>query len=227
VQYFRLLIIVLCAADLIFTAPAFAANEKNDVSPAQEEANYTKAIEGRTANILKAVALNDTNQVARVHGIIMAQWRALNAWHNENDAKLKAAKADTNAVGQIQKSLKQLHRKFIAALSECLTPAQIETVKDKMTYGVVEVTYRAYVEIVPNLTDAEKAKILELLKEGREEAMDGGSSREKAEIIKRYKGKINLYLTRNGHDVAKAYKDWGARQKVKAAAAATNSVSAP
>ncbi|MGH7993638.1 MAG: DUF3826 domain-containing protein, partial [Limisphaerales bacterium] len=65
------------------------------------------------------------------------------------------------------------------------------------------------------------------LKEGREEAMDAGSSKEKAVIIKKYKGKINIYLTAHGHDVGKAYKDWGARQKAKAAAAATNSVPAP
>lgn len=219
---------------LIFTllvpVSALAAKGKpaeTNLSPAQIEANYTKAIEGRTANILQALALTDTNQAARVHDLIMAQWRALNAWHNENDAKLKAAKSDTNAVAEIQQSLKKLHGKFIFGLAEHLTPAQIETVKDKMTYGVVEVTYRAYLEIVPNLTDAEKARIMERLKEGREEAMDGGSSQEKAAIIKRYKGKINVYLTANGHDVAKAYKDWGARQKARTAAAATNSAPEP
>ena len=223
---------MLCAGNLLFTVSTSAVQEKPSATGTQlssqpTETNYTKAIEGRTAAILQALALTDTNQIARVHDIIMAQWRALNAWHKENDAKLKAAQADTNAVAQIQESLKELHRHYIAALSEYLTPAQIEIVKDKMTYGVVEVTYRAYLEIVPNLTDAEKAKILELLKEGREEAMDGGSSHEKAMIMKRYKGKINLYLTGNGHDVAKAYKDWGARQKIKTTAAVTNSAPAP
>src|SRR5579859_2224932 len=88
------IITVLCAGNLIFVTPAFATEEKapgTSHSPSEPtEANYTKAIEGRTANILKALALNDTNEVARVHDIIMAQWRALNAWHNENDAKLKA-----------------------------------------------------------------------------------------------------------------------------------------
>ena len=210
--------------------PTFAAKEKpaeTNLSPAQVEANYTKAIEGRTANILKALALTDTNQALRVHDIIVAQWRALNAWHNANDPKLKAAKADTNATDQIQGSLKKLHREFIGRLAENLTPEQIEIVKDKMTYGVVDATYRAYLEIVPNLTAAEKEKILELLKEGREEAMDGGSSKEKAAIIKKYKGKINVYLSANGHDVARAYKDWGAKQKAKAAAAATDSDAGP
>lgn len=216
--------ILLLTAAMLAAAPTFATNgqsAKTNLSPEQAEANYTKAIEGRTANILKALALTDTNKAARVHDIIMTQWRALNAWHNENDAKLKAARSDTNTVAQIRTSLKTLHNEFIAKLSTDLTPEQVETVKDKMTYGVVEVTYDAYLEIVPNLTDADKAKILQLLKEGREEAMDGGSSQEKAAIMKKYKGKINNYLSATGHDVAQAYKDWGAKQKARAA---TNSL---
>jgi Protein of unknown function (DUF3826) len=213
--------ILLLMAALLFTAPTFAANgesAKTNLSPDQAEANYTRAIEGRTAKIMRALALADTNEAARVHDIIMAQWRALNAWHNENDAKLKAAKSDPNAGAQIQASLRRLHNEYVAKLAEYLTPAQIETVKDGMTYGVVEATYRAYLEIVPNLTASDKAKILELLKEGREEAMDAGSSKEKAAIMKRYKGKINNYLNAHGHDVGKAYKDWGAKQKAKTAA---------
>lgn len=213
-------------AALLISLPAFAAKEKpaeTNLSPEQIEANYAKAIESRTAGILQALELSDTNRAARVHDLIITQYRALRAWHDEHDAGLKAAKSDTNAVAQIQESLRKLHREFVAGLSENLTPEQVETVKDKMTYGVVQVTYNAYLEIVPNLTDADKAKILELLKTGREEAMDGGSSQEKAAIIKKYKGKINIYLTAHGHDVGKAYKDWGARQKATVAATATNS----
>ena len=85
-----------------------------------------------------------------------------------------------------------------------------------MTYNKVRVTFDGYLQIVPHLTDPEKARILELLKEAREEAMDGGSAEEKSAIFKKYKGKINNYLNSNGHDVAKAYKDWGERQKAKA-----------
>ena len=59
--------------------------------------------------------------------------------------------------------------------NEQLTPEQVEIVKDKMTYGTVKVTYDNYCKFVPQLTDDQKAKILETLKRGREEAMDGGS----------------------------------------------------
>ena len=77
-----------------------------------------------------------------------------------------------------------------------------------MTYNKVKVTYDAYCSIVPNLTDAEKARIMELLKAAREEAMDGGSAPEKSAIFKKYKDQINSYLDVQGHDTAKAFKDW-------------------
>lgn len=204
-------------AALSATFPGLAVTDpsaQTNLPPEQIESN-SNAIENRAVNIMNALALSEPNKAIGVHDIVFAQCQALSAWHNENDPKLKAAKSDTNTVNQIQASLKQLHDQFITKLSENLTPSQIEIVKDKMTHGVVQVTYNAYLEIVPNLTDADKAKILELLKDGREEAMDAGSSKERAVIIKKYKGKINNYLNAHGHDVAKAYKDWGAKQKGK------------
>ena len=57
-----------------------------------------------------------------------------------------------------------------------LTPEQVETVKNKMTYKKVKVTYDAYCAIVPNLTEKDKAKILEVLKEAREEAIVSATS---------------------------------------------------
>ncbi|HEY1788021.1 MAG TPA: DUF3826 domain-containing protein [Verrucomicrobiae bacterium] len=217
------LLSILAAVSVGFSAAAAKdQSAQTNLTTGQIEANYTNAIENRTANILAALDLADSNKTARVHDIIFAQWQALRAWHDENDPKLKAARSNTDAVAQIQASLKQLHNEFITKLSDNLSPSQVETVKDKMTYGVVQVTYNAYLQIVPNLTGSDKAKILELLKDGREEAMDAGSSKEKAAIIKKYKGKINNYLNAHGHNVAQAYKDWGAKQKTKNAAASAS-----
>ncbi len=171
------------------------------------------------------LGINDTAKSARVHNVIMAQYRALRAWHDANDARLKAlgkeahgsekeAAATAGAqLGQIHSSLKALHDQFLSKLSADLTPQQVEKVKDKMTYNKVEVTYNSYCEIVPNLTPEQKAKILDLLREAREEAMDAGSADEKSAVFKQYKGKINNYLSAQGHDVGKANKDWGKKQK--------------
>lgn len=195
------------AGTVLFVSSAMAANDKpveTNLSPEQIEAKYTAAIEGRTADILKILDLPDTNKAARVHDTIIAQYRALNAWHNDNDAKLKAAKADTNVVAQIRASLKTLHEEFLSKLAENLTPAQVEQVKDKMTYGKVQFTFNGYVSQYPNLSDENKAEILRLLKEAREEAMDGGSAEEKTAVFQRYKGKINNYLSKQGIHPEKA-----------------------
>jgi hypothetical protein len=185
---------MLVAGLLAVSANAVETNS----TPSPAEAKYAVAIEGRTAAILKALALDDTNQAVQVHDLIVAQYRALNAWHGENDAKLKATKSDTNAVAQIHASVKLLHEKFLAALAEHLSPAQIEAVKDKLTYGKVQFTFAGYVSQYPDLTDANKAEILRLLKEAREDAMDGGSAEEKTAVFQRYKGKINNYLSHQG-----------------------------
>ena len=106
----------------------------------------------------------------------------------------------------------------MAKLSADLTPEQVEQVKDKMTYNKVKVTYDAYCQIVPKLTETEKAKILELLKAAREEAIDGGSADEKTAIFQKYKDQINVVLDANGHNVASAIKEWEARQEATVSA---------
>ena len=164
----------------------------------QIEAKYTAAIEGRTADILKVLDLNDTGKSAKIHDVIIAHYRALNAWHSENDAKLKAARTDPNAVAQIHATLTVLHNDFLSELANNLTPEQIEKVKDKMTYGKVQFTFAGYVTQYPDLSETNKAEILKLLKQAREEAMDGGSAAEKTAVFKKYKGRINNYLSQQG-----------------------------
>jgi len=183
---------------LLLAAPLFAATDTN--APAEDaEAKYTKDIENRTQNILNALALTDTNKVASVHDAIIAQWRALRAWHDDNDVKLKKNK-DTNEVATINASLKALHNQFIANLSKNLTSQQVDVVKDKMTYGVVQVTYNAYLGMYPSLTDAEKQQIMAWLIEVRETSMDQGTSNEKHAVFGKYKGRINNYLSKEGYD---------------------------
>ena len=192
---------LLFFASILAAGLATIANGADTVTNSsldQTEANYTKSIEGRTADILKILALADTNKAGHVHDAVMAQYRALRAWHDENDAKLKAAKADTNAVAQIRATLKVIHDAFLAKLAEDLSLAQVEQVKDKMTYGKVQFTFNGYLSAYPGLAEEHQQKILEILKQAREEAMDGGSADEKTAIFQKAKGKINNYLSKQG-----------------------------
>ena len=82
----------------------------------------------------------------------------------------------------------------------------------------MQVTFKAYNEIYGPLGTEQQAKVLDMLKQAREEAMDGGSSGEKDAIFKKYKGKINNYLSGQGIDMKKMEHEWGQKQKAKAAA---------
>lgn len=165
------------------------------------EAAYTRAIEKRAADILALLDLKDQAKIAKVRDLIVAQYRSLRDWHDANDTRRRKANGDE--LNRINASLKALHDKFISGLSSELTPEQVEKVKDKMTYGTLQVTYRAYCANYPNLSGEEKAAILKYLKEAREEAMDGGSSEEKHAIFRKYKGRINNYLNAHGHQIGK------------------------
>ena len=78
-----------------------------------------------------------------MHDIIIAQYRALRARDEVIDAKLKADGKEVNyanRAAQLQAASKPLHDQFLAKLAADLTPEQIETVKNKMTYNKVKVT---------------------------------------------------------------------------------------
>jgi len=178
----------------------------------EAEAKYTADIEKRVTGILDALNLDDVAKKEKVHDILIAQYRALRDWQTQHESELKKKGITAEQKAEIIATRKPLHDSFLAKLSEQLTPEQVETVKDKLTYNKVQVTYRGYVEIVGNLTETQTAKILEYLKEARELAMDGGSSEEKTDIFNKYKGRINNYLSKEGVDMKKSTADWNARR---------------
>ena len=198
-----LVIAVLCVWNLTFPAPAFAADGKGNLTPEQAAAEYTQVIDVRSQKIVDALGLADTNKAAKVHDIIMEQYRALNSWHDTNDPRIKAAHHDKAVIANINQPLRKLHDEYLSKLAHYLTPEQVELVKDKMTYGKVQFTFKGYCVEYPNLSDENKQAILQLLKQAREEAMDAGSSGEKSAIFNDCKGKINNYLASQGIHSAK------------------------
>ena len=203
--------LLLLAALVFCSRTAFPQMSTPAATEAEKEALYASTLEDRAADILKALNLTNAAAASAVHDLVVAQYRVMRARDALMDAQLKATGREVNYANramQLQTESKPLHDNFFTKLSEVLTPEQVEKVKDRMTYNKVKVTYDAYVAIVPELSASEKIKILELLKAAREEAVDGGSATEKSEIFQKYKNQINDYLNANGHDLAKAYKDW-------------------
>jgi hypothetical protein len=201
----------LCFGAALFARTATAQLTTPAATDAEKEAFYATTIENRTADILKVLNLADAAKASAVHDAIVAQYHDLRVRDAAIDTRLKVDGKEVNyanRAAQLAVQSKPLHDQFLAKLAASLTPEQVEQVKDLMTYNKVKVTYDAYCAIVSGLNEAEKTKVLEILKTAREEAMDGGNAPEKSAIFQKYKDQINSYLDAQGHDTAKAFREW-------------------
>jgi len=207
---------------LALLATHAGAQTKTTTTQPDAEAAYTADITKRADDVVKFAGIDDPAKAAHVRQILVSEYRSLRTIQDGRDAKLKNA-ADDAAKAQIKSdaeaALKKQHDVFLAELSKELPSEQIEKVKDKLTYNVVNVTYNAYCDELPQLTEPQKTYILAQLKEAREIAMDQGSSKDKHGVFGKYKGRINNYLAKEGYDLKKAEKEWAERRKAREASA--------
>jgi small-conductance mechanosensitive channel len=187
-----------------------------------KEAAYTRTINERADKIVAKIEGLDAKKAPQVRDAIANQYRELNELQEKQDAQLAALKAKPQGENTADEKKKieaavaasrdKLHKKYLSKLSRTLTPSQVDQVKDGMTYGVLPITMKAYQEMLPDLTEAQKMQIMAWLTEAREHAMDAGSSKEKHAWFGKYKGRINNYLSAQGVDMKQAGKDWAERR---------------
>jgi hypothetical protein len=208
----------------ILSAPAPHPGNPAATNLSYEDTAYTRVITERSGKIVATLGMSDSSAFYRVRGIIANQYRDLNAIYTDRDTKLKTLKnqepaTDKSTADSMKKDIEKdvdarlqpLHNAYLAKLGRELSPAQVDKVKDGMTYSVLEVTYRAYLEELPLLTEQQKARILADLTEAREHAMDAESSEKKHAWFGKYKGRINNYLSAQGYDMKKAGEEWHKR----------------
>jgi|GEM_PF-27622 len=181
-------------------ADGFWGDVPRSSSVADPDPAYTRTLTGRADKIVKTLDIADAAKSIRVRDIIVQQYRNLNAIHNQGDKDIKAAPENAPAIKERTDALlKRVHQDYLAKLSAELTPEQVDQVKDGMTYGVLQATYRTYLAQLPELSETQKQQIMAFLVEARELAMDGGTSEEKHQWFRKYKGKINNYLSSQGY----------------------------
>jgi len=196
--------------------------------PAEESPEYLKAISARAEKIVTPLEIQNRETHERVHRLVMDQYRWLHKVHNERDVEIEAIKGEPiDAPAKQEKEVhvkeatdakvKTQHVAYVTSLASELTPSQVDAVKDGMTYGVVPLTYAAYLKMLPELTEEQKTYIMAQLVEAREIAMDGGSSKEKHGWFGKYKGRINNTLSKAGYDLKAASKRAEASQAARKA----------
>lgn len=212
---------------LLFSAVGSAQDTTNIKD---KEAAYIRTITSRAEKIVNTLGISDATRSGQVTSIIAGQYKSLNQVYAERDEQIRSIKQKGLSKEETDTELKKvetavdqktaaLHANFLSALSALLTPEQVTKVKDGMTYNVLNVTYVAFLDMIPALTAVQKDQIMAWLIEAREHAMDAESSEKKHWWFGKYKGRINNYLSAQGYDLAKERKDWEERTRLKQAKA--------
>lgn len=178
------------------------------------DSSYVSTIIKRSQKVTDALGITGSFAGNAVMNIVANRYFALNDIYAIRDSMKKAGNKD---LAEYEKDSKiyRSHAGFIADLSLYLNDKQIETVKDVLTYYVVNVTYSAQCDMIPTLKPEEKAQILAWLKEAREFSMDAENSNMKHAAFGKYKGRINNYLSKRGYDLTKERDEWAKRVKAR------------
>ena len=159
---------------------------------------YVRNVIQRSQKIVDGLQLTDARQAENVRNIIANRYFLLNQIHETY--KGNAAQRDAE--------LYKHHFELATALAAYLNAEQIDAVKDGMTFGRLKRDYNATLDMIPTLTDEEKAQVLLWLKEAREYAMDAADSKGKHAWFDKYRGRTNNWLSARGYDLKKERDNW-------------------
>ena len=160
---------------------------------------YVESIVKRSQKIVDGLQLTDQEKARTVRNIIANRYFLLNDIH---------AKYDKSQQDALQAELYKHHFELASALALYLTDEQVDAVKDGMTFGRLKRDYQATQDMIPTLSDFEKAQILIWLKEAREYAMDAADSKGKHYWFDKYRGRTNNWLSARGYDLKKERDEW-------------------
>ena len=192
-------ILIIIMALLSYTVHAQVALDSEG-----RDAEYVNTIKTRSEKIVQTLALDDKNVYENVLNIVCNRYFKLNdIYRDYPDKNVRDAE------------LYKHHFEFEADLANYLSDTQIEQVKDGMTYGVVQKTYEAHLEMIPSLSEAEKRQILNWLKEAREFAIDAENAKAKHAWFGKYKGRVNNWLSKRGYNLDVERKAWYKRIEEK------------
>lgn len=195
-----------------------------DLDSIGRDAKYVETIMQRSTKVTDALKITGTARGKEVLNIVANRYFKLNDIYTERDSIKAVAKTLTGnekkqkmeyAEMLKDQKLYKSHFGFIADLSVYLSEKEVETVKDVLTYNVVNVTYKAQCDMISSLKLEEKVQILAWLKEAREYAMDAESSKKKHEAFGKYKGRINNWLSKRGYNLTKEREEWAKRVKAR------------
>lgn len=181
----------------------------------------------KSSKVLEILSLTNDSIRENIHLIITNRYLELREIHQKYDDRNKVIEENSHSSKdekalEMERSYYQynsdLYRSrfsYIAWLSFYLNEEQVEMVKNAMTFNLLHVRYNDFLDLLPDLTDAEKNRVHHWLVEAREFSMDFETPRKMRQMFTKYRGRINNYLSSRGYDLRKATEEQKARQMKK------------
>lgn len=181
-------------------------------------------LEKKAAEWTAELEVGDAAKEKKVSETIATHLKAVRDWNNSHPFTTVPAGINPVTGGKLSELDRQIiansampasvHEELMKGLKNELNNEQVEKVLDKYTIGKVDFTLKGYKAIVPDLTKEEEAKIVEFLKQAREQAVDYKSMKQISAIFEIYKTKCEQYLNSNGRNWRQLYKTY--TDKIKA-----------
>jgi|GEM_PF-6876206 hypothetical protein len=170
---------------------------------------FAPVAEKRVTGIMSALKLADAEQAARVkQHILNFMVTTKNAYEGKQPLTGDA----------LREALVQARTAFYAALdSEQLTEDQLIVIKNGLAGGHFNREYNAVQELIPTLTEEEKAYIREQLKSGFDDAIILNDGEAKGAVFHKIRGRNNNYLAKRGYDLKKLSQELKERNQNKRA----------
>jgi hypothetical protein len=158
--------------------------------PAEDPvAQFERRIGTRATNLLSHLKLADTAKVEAVRHAVLQFYRDLHAAHTVRDAALarlpagEAAKIH-HAIFEADKQAHEVQGRFVGTLAPVLGEAQVDAVKDWMTFDMVALSVAESDRMFPTMTARLRAQLRAWLVESREASVIAGSSETKLDVFR-------------------------------------------
>ena len=186
-------------------------------------ANVVTEAQQKTAKVMDKLLLANDSIRENIQIVITNRYLELREIHLNYDKRNKSIEArglpKEVEAEELERSYYQynsdLYRSrfgYEAWLSFYLNDKQVEMIKDAMTYNLFHIRYDDFMDLLPNLTGADKNRVYHWLVEAREFCMDFETPRKMRQMFTKYRGRINNYLSSRGYDLRKATEEQEARK---------------
>ncbi len=192
-------------------------------------ADIQRNVENKGRDLARRLQL-DGAKTARVAELLAEHYGRVWAWHQQVDEKLKGAwaawddardtskgeKDELKALTIMVERIDPIYAEFtpqiqglLGALRKELTAEQVIVLLDRITRSPgVDRTYKAYLAMVPEMKDEEKAIIRARLEQAREDSLAAWSGGRIVKIFKKYKIRNEFSIDYFGYGYRERYKAW-------------------